>query len=100
MLVPGRVLGVDRRDGPRHVRPDDWRQRVDDDPAVGHAAPPGAVGDVGGDDDRDDAAVRRAHDPARRDAGHPGPVALGYLVVWALFSVGATALQWAARATR
>ena len=29
-------------------------------------------------------------------AGHPWLVALGYVAVWALFSVGATALQWAA----
>jgi predicted metal-binding membrane protein len=27
-------------------------------------------------------------------AGHTGLLALGYLAVWALFSVGATALQW------
>ncbi|HVL66149.1 MAG TPA: DUF2182 domain-containing protein [Vicinamibacterales bacterium] len=26
--------------------------------------------------------------------GHPTPLALGYLAVWAAFSVGATALQW------
>src|SRR6185436_12048828 len=28
-------------------------------------------------------------------AGHPWLLALGYVAVWALFSVGATALQWA-----
>jgi predicted metal-binding membrane protein len=28
-------------------------------------------------------------------AGHPSMLALGYVAVWALFSVGATALQWA-----
>jgi predicted metal-binding membrane protein len=33
--------------------------------------------------------------PMIRLAGHPHAVAAGYVGVWALFSIGATALQWA-----
>src|SRR5262249_40227920 len=63
---PARLLGVDRRLVARHVRPDDRRQRVDDDAAMGRAAPPAPLGDVGGHDDRDDPAFGGADHRARR----------------------------------
>ena len=68
------------------------------------AASAAALGDVGGDDGWHDAAVRLADAAAVRrrratirDGNRPArqiyALAAGYLMVWALFSVGATALQ-------
>jgi predicted metal-binding membrane protein len=61
---------------------------------------------VGGDDDRHDDAVGRAHDPdlrARRPAGCDAGQAVrrerwfagGYLLAWSAFSLAATTVQWA-----
>jgi hypothetical protein len=57
---------MDRDDGARHVRADERCERLDDDDALGCTASSAAVGDVGRDDDGDDAAVRRTVDPAVR----------------------------------
>ena len=62
---------MDRADGARHVRQHAGRRGVDDDAAVGRPAPDPALGDVGGDDDGDDAAVgRTARAAVRRGAAY------------------------------
>ena len=97
------LLDVDRRHGTRHVRTDDRRQRLDDDGEQGCAALVAALGNVDRHDDGHDAAVRLTPGivygaSVRRSAqGTTGrqiyALAAGYLIVWTVFSLVATALQ-------
>ena len=93
---------MDRRDGTRHVRTHDRRQRLDDDHELGSAAPVAALGNVDRHDDGHDAPVRLtlgilygaiARRSAQGTAGQIYALAAGYVIVWGVFSLGATALQ-------
>ena len=79
---PARLLDMDRAHGARHVRHNAGTVGVDDDRRLGRSTPAAALGDVGRDDDGDDAAIGLAARPAlcrctahsRRCTGRPEDV--------------------------